>query len=272
MVAIACKQYALFIFLPLLLLKEKRIIFIALKTLLAISFTYLYNLPFLLKNNIAIENKSEFSEFMLEKLTSNKINLSSGNVSILILLLGILCIYCYLKKIKENEIGKYALFISLLAMVIVFISFPSYPYWYIHLVPYLTVMIVYNSKNMKNLMLFETLGIICLTLENYYRYFWCYDITEAKNYVSSEILGNISNTKSLSFATFVSTGFLQNFNYVFISLFVVFMLAFVYECLPNKIKRDDEQPIRMYSLTRLMINFLIICLPIGIYFYNIFVY
>ena len=167
-----------------MLLRDKNLLRDAGKMLLIMAVTFLCNLP-LLTMHEAFVARARFTAGMLKKLLSQTIPMFHGNASMFVVAFGVLCVYCWLHRYKdesdEREVQAQTIFTAMLAMIVLFTTFPSYPYWYVHMIPYMAVMAVLCPGRTGNILLFEALAMGALVLVNYMRYFWCYTPNNSVN-------------------------------------------------------------------------------------------
>src|SRR5699024_8599457 len=135
--AISLKLFALLIFIPLLLLKEKKIWKIILYglgaiSLLAFAKIIYHNAP------MYMESMTTFEDNMFAKLSLSYIVSPFGNISIFVLLYALVCIWCYSKKILDKNLQNlYTLYIPLVIFGFFTVFCQIHPQWIILLVPYL---------------------------------------------------------------------------------------------------------------------------------------
>lgn len=271
-IAIPFKQYALFIFVPLLLLKEKKIWKIALKTLAALSILTISNMMFD-SSSEAIQIKNLFQLQMFERLMEQRLPLLNGGVSTVLVFLGAICIFCYLKEIEnKDEMDKYTIFIPLLTMGCVFISFESSSYWYVHLAPYLAIMLVYNLGSLKRSIMFETCAMICLTLANYASRPWAFEIYFYPDMLLGKLFGNYNALENpILLEEFCSKAKLIKYCGSLFSAYVVLLFTVIYLNRPSNIIKDEKNNmIRGYAMLRLALNTLIAYIPGLLYLYNVY--
>jgi len=269
MVAIAFKMFAFFIFVPLLLLREKRVIRIILSIIAVYSLSFVANLPYSLKTTPGVLEKAKFNQVMLSMLLEQRIPLLDGNVSLLIVALGILCLYCYLKPLnyaKEMKIS--AIYIALLSMGIVFLCFFGTPYWYLHLAPYLAIVIAYYSDKWNYLILFETVGMVILTIENYVKFPWCYDLANANDMLMQKIFGLV---KVHPITLEQLTWHLKSYQDILNAAFVVCIIAIVWLARTHKIElleKTEANALFKCAYIRLAVNVAVAYLPMLLYISN----
>lgn len=146
-VATSMKYFPLLIFIPILLLREKRVLIIIRNILLTLSVSIVERLIF--HNNTVTEEYP--SSFVLSFFTGDgQVNsLGIGNMSFYMFLFIILCVYCYLQSCDDN-LGYYRkiIYVSNVTWIIFFLTVPYYCYWIVYLMPFLTLLIWSTSKNM----------------------------------------------------------------------------------------------------------------------------
>ncbi|MCI8994061.1 MAG: hypothetical protein HFI30_00025 [Lachnospiraceae bacterium] len=267
--SIPFKYYALFIFVPLLLLKEKKILNLIPKLMIVVSLTLLCGLPFE-NRTAAMMEKAEFSKRMFYVLTEWKMPFLNGNIPVLIFTLGLLCLYCYLKpEPEENEYGEYVIFIPLLAMGITFLTFNSYPYWFLHLTPYLALTMVYHVKHLKQIILLETIGLAFLVLGQFVQYWWCFEITNGTYMLLDKIFGSISNISNpILLQDFISLFGFNELAGIFYAIYAVCIIGIIWMSRPGLSKKGEYSGItlvRPYAVLRLGINAGIMYIPIALY-------
>ena len=154
--AIPLKLFALLLFIPLLLLKEKRVIFIGIKIVLV----YLAELMCMLiyhgseAYNFALKSQSEDAMSALFNFTDA---LGARKTSLFIIAFFALCLFCYLykldKKDDETKLSMPVLVSTLLwGSLMIFVELRGY--WLIYLAPFLIFSIFSAKRFLKvNLML-----------------------------------------------------------------------------------------------------------------------
>lgn len=271
MLAVMFKMYAFFIFVPLLLIAEKKLWKIgafviavwALKFVQAVIFD---------PQSPAMIIKQQFELEIYNRLTVNRIPFVNGDAPTVFVMIVILCVYCYLhREIKdEDAFRKYAVWIPVAAMVGLFVSFESSSYWYLHLCPYLSIMLVYNTANIKNNVLFETIGLIAITLSNYGSRPWAFEIYGCHDMLLEKLFGNYNDVQTAylldDFAHRVSiTKYVGALN----AVFVILLLTFVWMNLPDKIDYHSEKPVKGYAYARLLLNAAVAYIPLVLFVYNL---
>ncbi len=171
--AITCKYFALLLFVCLVLLYEKRILYIirdmALGCWLVLAEKLLFSLG---KSYAEIHPEVEMAARSGKKIVATGIlssrmgylfslqyHMGVDSISIFVVAIGLLLAYCYLQKREENYAFYYKTVYVSFAVNIFFIIFTaSTPYWAVLTVPWLVLMIYCNGENIKLNMIAETIG------------------------------------------------------------------------------------------------------------------
>lgn len=216
--------------------------------------------------------KQQFENDIYNRLTVNRLPFVNGDVPMVLIMIFVLCVYCYLHKEteSESEFRSYAVWLPAAAMIGLFVSFESSSYWYLHLCPYLSIMLVYNTSNLKNNVLFETAGLIAITLSNYGSRPWAYEIYGCHTMLLEKIFGDYNAVQKVylldDFAHRVSiVKYVGALNVVF----VVLLLVFAWMNAPRKIEYIPEKTVRGYAYARLFLNVTVAYIPLLLFVYNL---
>lgn len=251
-IAVSFKQFPLFIFLPLEMLMEKNILKIARDTVLVFAVTVLSGLPFP-KGTQAMQVKDEVRGRFMDAFLGVKAPLYNSAVPVIVLLIGGICVWCYLRKLKDdNDLEQYSVFIPALSMFVLFISFDSNPYWFIHLAPFMAILIAYNSSRFSHLILFETVGMLCLIFNQFGANYWVYESYWAEGMLLDKLFGYPENLITLE--RFCASTNLDEFYGVFFAGFVLCIGACLAISLPGRMRKSETVLVRPYALLRLVLN------------------
>ena len=276
--AISFKLFAFMFFIPLLLLKNKKILSLILYFLASISVTLLFKIPFLFDNGI----KGSLSGLIKHMLTSNVFSVGLSGIYLYPTALLSLCIFCYIKKIESSEENcKYSIYIPFLSFSLLFIFTPAYPYWFILLSPFFPIILFQNKKYFQvNLLLDIALSGSMIILQQIH-YSWCYGLDVIKPMLLPKIFGAVEmmkrpfNAEQIYLKLFSLIGF-GNPNLLLETVFTVCLLFILILNFPKKssILMNEEITPSLHLLTqfRLLINGGICLLPIMIYILSIIVY
>ncbi|MEI0510819.1 hypothetical protein [Brachyspira intermedia] len=139
-IAIPLKLFPFFILIPLVLLKEKQIKKIALYTIIPI-------LPYIISSIIfKSPNPSDRNLVAFGTLMGYKI----FGVSIFIIIYSLICLFSYLKDIKNNnEFNKLTLYISFFVLsLITIVNTNFHMYWIVILSPFMSMLLLFNNNNL----------------------------------------------------------------------------------------------------------------------------
>lgn len=139
-IAIPLKLFALFILIPLLLIREKNIWRIILRLIFSIGFLIIEKLIFASNDAYRLSTK-EPGIRMINTLSNNSITGGMlGIIPVFVVLYALLCIYIYCRKVDEDKFeGIYYCFV---AYSLVFILLLAYPYWIVVLTPFIPLLIM----------------------------------------------------------------------------------------------------------------------------------
>lgn len=132
------KYFPLFIFIPLLFLVEKRPLYILRDLFLGAMFPLLEILPYFNSPSF-ITHVGGFGA--LERTFTAGLNLFSGfNISVLIVIWGIICAVAYLKEIENNnEFIKWTFYLAMFSSSLLFAFILWHPQWLLFATPFLAI-------------------------------------------------------------------------------------------------------------------------------------
>lgn len=191
-IAIPLKLFALFVFIPLVLLKQKQI------------FKIIANLAggcsiFIISRIISTcmpyftESSANFNEEMLTRLlTTSTLHINLGPASIFLIAYLFICIYCYIKNINDtDELNKYSIYIPFVTFLSMFLFVNCHPYWLIYTTPFFAILIFMKPEYFKvNLILDIGMSISAL-VSQIITYFWCFSSNQINNMLLPLLFGNI---------------------------------------------------------------------------------
>ncbi len=168
--AIPLKLFPIFIFIPLILLVEKRIFHIIKYFAIGIVGYILCNVLFM--GSPAFTEAKTFTSNMFDRFFLAGIPSFSGIISLFILIFMGVCLYCYNKKIDVNnkyECGSYTIYIGLIIYSSFFMFVLWHPQWVILLVPFLILSLMISENKKSSIILLSVLsaGYILVTLNNF---------------------------------------------------------------------------------------------------------
>lgn len=134
--AALCKFFPLLVFVPLLLLAQKRLPSIAKYTALALAPTALTTLLFLGRTGEA----GFFTQLMVDRMFALTVDTGGGKASVFVLFFAIVAFFAYLhtpqSKIAHN---KLAIYLCMTVFGVLFLTLEWHPQWLVFLVPFLVI-------------------------------------------------------------------------------------------------------------------------------------
>ena len=154
MLAIPGKYIPLVIFIPLVLLKEKRYLYIArdlgIGCVLVLVDKAMNSIGYRIESSLGIDSSVEIfqNNTMMENFDSllfSNFRAFESSMSIFVLCFALLCIWCYLKD--SNLRNELAIFVSYVGVSVIFAFGISAPYWIILLAPFIVLLIFSVEKH-----------------------------------------------------------------------------------------------------------------------------
>lgn len=185
-IAISIKLFALFIFLPLLVFREKRI----LRVIDGLICTLLPLVLFRILIPTASDNLDENGLMMLRFPFEYQAHLGLNTVYLFPLCMGAIILVCFF--LHEKEANRFFPDVCLICFAVYFAEFSTmmaFPYWLVMMAPWMNIMTVQNrSCRVVNAVL-ELLMTAGLTFAQMYRFDWCFDSNTASGMYWPLILG-----------------------------------------------------------------------------------
>lgn len=146
-VAVTMKTFALFVFLPLLLLKEKRMVRVCGYTLGCLSVFLGTQILFTL---LGTTPAGSFLFAQMNKMMMGTLTTGLGNASIFIMIYLAILLFCYLRKSDSDyELQLLAIYVPFVVWAMFFVFSESSPYWIILVTPYFALMVCQNLRYFK---------------------------------------------------------------------------------------------------------------------------
>ena len=260
--ALCFKLFAVFVFFPLLLIKEKRLIYIIRDSIIVISllvFTTVFFTP-LIETSLSLN--------MLYKALLPETN----NYSLFIISLVLICIYCYIYKktciVHRNNTAIWAVFIASCS----FYLFTNInPYWIILILPYFILMICSDANKVRNNILMEIVMSCSIIINQMLVYHWCFSeqtmLSMSVSNISPAALNDsiaISEGAISQIFTAISMGASSFFPSVTIGVFIAFV---IYNFPRNinakqKVKLEIDYPLKEMLVFRTIAFCTIALIPI----------
>ncbi|MDE7273205.1 MAG: hypothetical protein K2N95_09105 [Lachnospiraceae bacterium] len=270
-VAVQYKFFPLFIFIPLLLLKEKNVKKIILYLIGPVISVLLFRIPFM-DDGIAIIEKNAINADMLDRIFRNRISIFETEIPLSFLFVGAVCIWCYLKEIEENERKYYAIWVPFLSLGLLFMSFPFFPYWILYLAPWIPLLYYMRSDMTEKFFWLETGMTVSILLAQFSHFYWVFEIDNTKNLLLDLIYRFEKIDNPFMVMDIMGDLYIDDYEFLFYGLFIL-CLAFLLVLLKPKsgvIYKDDEFNSRRVLYLRFGIQYVIGALPLFLYICSIF--
>ena len=200
-VSIPLKYFALLLFVPLLLLREKRILWILWDTLKALGILILFRILIPFYGGYEDLNGNRVKRYPFEYTA----HLGVDRVYLFILAFGMLLCVCYFIKLSsEQEYISYTLYTGFIVYFIQYSTMYTHPYWVIMFVPYICLIIVNNDRYFLVNLCLEMLMSIGLVFAQIFKFYWCFDSAIASGMFWPLILGKADSATPLSIVSFLS--------------------------------------------------------------------
>lgn len=155
--AAALKTFALFLFLPLVFLKEKRTLYVIWDIFVGLWGILICVIPYAWREDYK-ESTAILNDVMIERLFGTQFPGGNIDIPIFTALVVALCIFCYMQHIEgRRNRFVYAVWIALFVFASFFVFVFSHPYWIVLIAPFLVIIITMNGENRKVNMLLETI-------------------------------------------------------------------------------------------------------------------
>ncbi len=156
--AITFKMFAVFFFIPLLLLVEKRPLHIIKHGLIAISGYIITSVMFIGSNGY--RDAIGFSGNIVPRLFNNGIQTDMGTISLFTVAMMAICIIAYNKKLdQQDEFFTYAVYLPFFSFAAMFAFILWHPQWLLYLIPFLSLALFLNEKTIPSLILHSAMSI-----------------------------------------------------------------------------------------------------------------
>lgn len=269
-VAVQYKFFPLFIFIPLLLLKEKNIKKIILYLIGPVLSVLLLRIPFM-DDGIAIAEKNALNADMVERIFGNRIAILETEIPLSFLFIGAVCIWCYLKEINDDERKYYAVWVPFLSLGLLFMSFPFFPYWILYLVPWIPLLYYMRNDMTEKFFWLETGMTVSIMLAQFSHFYWVFEIDNTKDLLLDLIYKFDRIENPFMVTDIMSDLYIDDYEFLFYGLFILclaFLIVMLRPCRSLSYK-SDEFDSRRVLYSRLAIQFIVGALPVFLYICSI---
>lgn len=234
-IAISMKYFALFIFIPLLLLKIKNIFKIGVIVLISLCGPILNRIIF--AGDSAYQYSKAFSEEKTMLLLENKVIGNFQQSSIILLLFLIIFLICYYVEPEKIDIKRYVIYIPALVYATMFGFMKFGTYWLVMLIPYITLLILTNSdKKQTNLLLLTLVEISALFLNLYFHHDNLDGVLLERGIFRKIFNGELN----FSFYSLINNYQLDKYIDIFIALFIASLIVFLYINCPRNVSANNK--------------------------------
>lgn len=285
--AVPLKFFPLLLFVPLLLLKEKRMLWIigsVLLTLIPVLFFRIllpcgaaYGEPETVAFHILNALKgTENDGLIFWNIVAHEQPAVLARIYPPIVCWIIILLFCYLKKINgKEESEKWGIYVCFLMLAVLFTMSKSSPYWLLFMVPWASIIIGKNCKYLYVNLFLETVYTCGLILGQILSFPWCFGNAVASSMILPKIFGVqktfIPVTPLTVFEKLVENNMMQGFIVgCGCSLFIAGIAFFAILNFPGRkreftfINTDKKMTERLIFL-RMVIGIGIACIPIVLY-------
>ncbi len=175
------KFFTLLAFVPLLLLREKRISRILLQLCSAVSLLLLFRLLF---------HSEVRGDGLFWFIFASELPLSVGSVYLFVAGMAALVLCCYCRPAGQGpREGQWAVYLCLVSYSIFFLTVNTYPYWILYLVPFIALVMVQNRGIFRVNLLLDLILSGGVLLAYLFKYFWCFDGAAASSMLLAGLMG-----------------------------------------------------------------------------------
>jgi hypothetical protein len=267
-VAVPLKFFPLFIFIPLVLLKEKNILRIVINCGLVFSLLIVLRLLF---HGHSLAGASQLNEMVFGRMTTSPLTISSfaPSLPVFLTIFVLVCAYCYFKNIDPENKNKIASYVCLFVYLTLSMTITFHPYWILFVSPFAILVIVQNLDKLKLNLLLDTGGMLGLIIWQTQIWYWVYS-TGINFYEIGTKLWPISDYKYGSISHFFNRNGLGKYIPIFYALYIGCSIAFLILNFPRKDKeiQQNQKFERGLVLTRfgvpvlvVVLLFFIFCIP-----------
>ncbi len=184
--AVPLKAFSLLIFVPLLLLKEKRIYAVVLNFLMVylpnkfigLIVPIQYYIPGKLHVVAGAIPDDDYNHALFPgyAVLFNHGTIAFGEVFPFIVVEIVFLLFCFAFKLKDNDLrNKWIIYVCFAAYAIQFTFAYSHPYWFVMLIPFIIIIIIQNQNHMETNIITETVLTYGMILAQAFYFTWCFE-------------------------------------------------------------------------------------------------
>ena len=246
MVAIPGKYMPLFVFIPLVLLKEKRYLYIVRDLVVGCALVVvdrgMNSIGYRIENFMGIDKSLEVSgndtmQLCFNNLLTSDFEVFNAPISFVVAAFGILCIWCFLQDSKKRN--TLAAYVSFIAFSILFGFAGSAPYWVILLVPFQLLLTMSASKYYSVLFPLEAVAMLAYIYIFTFETNWILGSENTFSFLICSLIPGYNDKGHGYVADFFTQRGLNGYEGVMSAILVLSSLAII--ALTNPLKKENEE-------------------------------
>ena len=170
--AVQCKNFAAFLFLPVIIIKERNVIRIAVIEMVPLALSALVNLPFKLADPAGTAPKTERLAFMIQEMLERKIWLFGYQVPVFFVLVIAGWLLAWFIKVPEEKKKEYMIYFGYLGTLLFFIGMSTSAYWFIYFAPYLTLLFFMRKDRRQDRLFLEVICCAAMAVGYVFCKYW----------------------------------------------------------------------------------------------------
>ena len=178
--SVLTKEFAIFVFLPIILLKEKNLIRAGVAMVLPFAVSVLLNLPFKWADPAGAALKKPRTWVMIDQLTRMRITLF-GEIRIpaFFIALAAVVVVSYMTVVPDKkDLPKWMTYMGLIGMLPVFVCAYSYPYWGVLLLPFVLLLVLWEDDKRFLKLFLETAALLSLIVADMIEFPWVFQMVD----------------------------------------------------------------------------------------------
>ena len=156
-IAVQCKNFGIFVLLPVVLLTEKNVFRIMAKLLPPVAALWLFNLPFSIADPVGVAAKNPRIWILADYMTRARVELFGFGVPVLFIFMGLVTLAAYYVSAKERR-SDWIIYFAFLGMLPMLICQHSHPQWMIYPYPFGLLLLCKKEKGFGRSVFFESVA------------------------------------------------------------------------------------------------------------------
>lgn len=247
MIAIPGKYLPLFIFIPLILLKEKRYLYIirdlSVGCILILVDRAMKSIGYRIENSIGVDineviSYNETIDHTINKLLTSEFIVFEAPMSIVLAAFMVLCIWCYLKESKHKN--DLAVYVSFIGFSLVFAFGEATAYWIILLVPFQLLLILKNPKHYNILFPMEVMFMVSYVYVFIFRTSWIFGSENTFSFLLFSLIPEYNNQIHGFISDFLKLKGLDIFSGAMSAILFAVTIGIIYITYPLKKEENSD--------------------------------